>query len=55
MIKNDEYEMKSIDRLHYTFPAGQSHNQWHMVNVEYNAAKGFKSFGSWEFVVFWKA
>ena len=55
IINNDEYEMKSIDKLHYTFPAGLSHDKWQKLNVENDAAKGFESFVSCEFVVHQKA
>jgi len=41
IINNDEYEMKSIDKLHYTFPAGLSHNSRHKLNIEHDAAMGF--------------
>jgi len=43
MINNDEYQMKSIDKLHYMFPAGLSYDKWHKLNVVYDAAKGFES------------
>ena len=48
---NWNYEMKSIDTLHYTFLAGPFHNKWHKLNIESDAAKGFESFVSCEFVV----
>jgi hypothetical protein len=43
IINNDEYEMKSIDKLHYTFPAGLSHDKWYKLNIEHDAVKGFES------------
>jgi len=51
IINNDEYEMKSIDKLHYAFPAGLSHDKWHKLNIEHDIAMGFKSFAHCEFVV----
>jgi len=41
IIDNDEYEMKSIEKLHDTFPAGLSHDKWHTFNIEHDAAMGF--------------
>jgi len=55
MINNNGYEMKSIDKLHNTFPAGQSYDKWHKLNVEYDVTKGFGLFFSWECVVYRKA
>ena len=43
--------MKSIDKLHYTFPAGLSHVNWHKLNIEHDAAMGFESFVHCKFVV----
>ena len=51
IINNDEYEMKSIDKLHYMFPAGVSHDKLHKLNIEQDAAKGFESLVRCEFVV----
>ena len=51
VINNDKYEMKAIDKLHYTFPAGLSHDKWHKLNIEHDAAMGFESFVNCEFVV----
>ena len=51
IIDNDEYEMKSIDKLHYTFLAGLSHDKWHTFNIEHDAAMSFESFVRCEFVV----
>jgi len=45
-MNNDEYEMKLIDKLSYTFPTGPSHDQWHKLNVQYDAVKRFLLFGS---------
>jgi hypothetical protein len=53
IINNDKYEMKSIDKLHYTFLAGLSHNKWHKVNIEDDAAKGFESLVHCKYVVHW--
>lgn len=54
IIDNDEYEMKSINKLHYKFPAGLSHDNWDKLNGKHLAAKGFEPFVSCEFVVHWK-
>ena len=51
IINNDEYKMKSIGKLHYTFPAALSHDKWHNFNIEHNAAKGFESLVCCKFVV----
>jgi len=51
IIDNDEYEMKSIDKLHYAFPAGLSHDKWHKLNAMHDAAQGFEAFVSCEIVV----
>jgi len=51
IINNDEYEMKSIDKLHHTFPAGLSHDKWHNLNIAHNTAMGFESFVRCKFVV----
>jgi len=48
---NDEYERKSIYKLHYMFPAGLFHDKWHKLNIEPDAAMGFKSFVHCKFVV----
>ena len=42
--------MMSIDKLHYTFLAGLSHDKWDMMNDVHDAAKFFESFVSCEFV-----
>jgi len=42
IIHNDEYEMKTIDKLHYMFPACLSHHKCHKFNIEHDAAMGFK-------------
>jgi hypothetical protein len=54
IINNDEYQMKSIDRLHYTFPAGLSDDKWCKFNFKHDAAKGFQSLVHCEFVVYRK-
>jgi len=54
IINNDEYVTKSIGKLHYTFPAGLSHDTWHKLHVEQEAAKSFKSFVTCKVVVHWK-
>jgi hypothetical protein len=54
IITNDEYEMTSIDKLHWMFLAGRSYNKWHRLNVEHVTAKGSKSFASFKYVVHWK-
>ena len=54
IINNDEYEMKSIDKLHYMFPAGLSHEKWQKFNIQHDVAKGFESLIPCEFVVHWK-
>jgi len=51
IVNNDKYEMESIDTLNYMFRAGLSHDSWHKLIVEHDAANGFKSFVSCEFVV----
>jgi len=51
IINNDEYEMRSIDKLYYTLLAALSHDKWHKLNVEYDPAKGLESFVSCELVV----
>ena len=43
--------MKSIDKLHYTLPAGLSHDEWHTFYIKHAAAMGFESFVRYEFVV----
>jgi len=43
--------MKSIDKLHSTFPAGLSQDKWHTSNVGHDAAKGFESVVSCKCVV----
>ena len=55
IINNDEYKMNSIDKLHYMFQAGQSHNKWDKLNFQHEAAMGFESFVPCEFVVHQKA
>ena len=54
IINNDQYEIKSIDKLHYTFPAGLSHDRRHKSDVRHDAAAGFESFVSCEFEAHWK-
>jgi hypothetical protein len=44
IITNAEYNMKSIDKLHYTFPASPVHDEWHRLNLEQDTAQGFESF-----------
>jgi len=51
IINNDECKLKSIDKLHYTFPAGLSHDKWHKLNIEHDAAKGLELLVGCEFVV----
>jgi len=53
IINNDQYEMKSIDKLHYKFPAGESHNTVHESKCKHREVKGFESFSSCEFPVCW--
>ena len=48
---NDEYEMKSIDKLHYMYLAGLSYDKWRKLNIEHDAAMCFKLFLRCEFVV----
>ena len=45
--------MKSIDKLHYTFPAGLFHNKRHELNIEHDAAMRFESFVRCDFEVRW--
>jgi hypothetical protein len=42
IIINDEYEIKSMDRIQSTFPAGLSRNQWYKSNIEHEAAPGIE-------------
>jgi len=51
IINNDEYEMKSIDKLHYMFPPGLSHDKCHKLNIVHDTVKGFQSLVRCEFVV----
>jgi len=44
MISKEQYEMKSIDKLHYKFPAGQSYDKWQDSTLENDATKGYESF-----------
>jgi hypothetical protein len=39
ILNNDGYEIKSIDKLHYIFLAGLSHNKWQKLNIEDDAAQ----------------
>jgi hypothetical protein len=55
IIKNDEYEMQSVDKLPYAFPACLSHDKWHMLYVEQEAPMGLEPFVSYELVVHRKA
>jgi len=43
--------MKWIDKVHYTFPAGLSHDNWQKLNIEYDVAMGFELLVHCEFVV----
>ena len=51
IVNYDKYETKSIDKLHYMFLAGLSHDKWHKLKFEHDAAMHIKSFVSWEYVV----
>jgi len=42
-INNDKYQIRSIDKLHYTLLTGPFHDKWHTWNVNHDAAKGFES------------
>lgn len=55
IIDNNEYKMKSIDKVQYTISAGLSHDKWHKYHVHYDAAKAFESFVSCEYVVHLKS
>jgi hypothetical protein len=53
-MNNDRYEMKWIHILHSTLSAGLSDDKWCKLNIEYDAAPGFKPFVICEIAVHWK-
>ena len=44
IMNTDEYEIKSIYKLHYMFPAGLSYDKWRKLIIEHYPVKGFESF-----------
>jgi len=54
VIPNDQYNMKSNDKLHYKIQASQSHDKWRQSKFGNDAATWLESFVSCKIEMYWK-